>query len=171
MTKKAPRGGNRPPRALEAVMASAAVARALTLHGISDEIRANRLLTEWSDLVGPKIASRTRADGIRDRVLWIEVVTSAWMHELNLLRPQIIAGLVERLGDPRLFDDIKFRLAGRSRKSPVTLKAPTGPPAKRIVALFPATGAAREAIVRDVAHVDDEELRELIARVRITHDK
>jgi hypothetical protein len=35
----------------------------------------------------------------------------------------------------------------------------------------PATGAAREAIVREVAAVDDDELRELIARVRITNDR
>jgi hypothetical protein len=35
----------------------------------------------------------------------------------------------------------------------------------------PATGVARERIVREVGAVDDAELRELIARVRITHDR
>ncbi|HEY6179851.1 MAG TPA: hypothetical protein VIX73_35600, partial [Kofleriaceae bacterium] len=35
----------------------------------------------------------------------------------------------------------------------------------------PATGAARERIVREASRVDDDELRELIARVRITHDR
>ncbi len=167
--KRGPRRGA--PRALEPVTASAAIAKALTLHGISDEVRANRLLTEWSDLVGPKIASRTRPDGITDRILWIEVATSAWLHELNLLRPQIIAGLVERLGEPRLFEELRFKLAGRTRKNQVTLKPRPPPPIMRTVALAPASGARREAIVRDVAHVDDAELRELIARVRITHDK
>jgi hypothetical protein len=35
----------------------------------------------------------------------------------------------------------------------------------------PATGAAREQIVREVEVVDDAELRGLIARVRITNDR
>ena len=161
----------RPFRTREVVPAAQAVATALQFHGISDEIRAGRLLTEWADLVGPKISQRTRPDGIRERVLWIEVATSAWLHELNLLRTQLVSGLVERLGEPRLFDDVKFRLAGRKPRDPVTLRAggriiPKPPPDP-----IPATGAAREQIVREVSAVDDDELRELIARVRITHDK
>ena len=160
-----------PPRAREATPAATAIASALAFHGISDEIRAGRLLTEWADLVGPKISQRTRPDGIRDRVLWIEVATSAWLHELNLLRVQLVAGLVERLGEPRLFDDVKFKLAGRKPRDPVALRPRGRPVAKPVPEPIPATGAAREQIVREVAAVDDDELRELIARVRITHDK
>lgn len=163
------------PRATRArVMQSAgdAVATALQIHGLSDEIRANRLITEWTELVGPKIAQRTRPEGVTDRVLWIEVATSAWLHELNLLRPQLVNGLLARLGEPRLFDEVRFKLAGRSRRPPTqapairarTVAAPR-PPAR------PATGAAREQIAREVAAVDDDELRELIARVRITNDR
>ncbi len=162
---------NRPRRAFEATSAANAVRSALDFHGISDEIRAGRLITEWAELVGPKISQRTRADGIFDRILWIEVATSAWLHELNLLRTQLVTGLLERLGEPRLFDDVKFRLAGRSKRDPVALRARSkpAPPPKPLPP--PATGVAREAIVREVAAVDDEELRELIARVRITHDR
>jgi predicted nucleic acid-binding Zn ribbon protein len=165
------RTSNRPPRAFEQISAAAAVAKTLALHGISDEVRAGRLLTEWTDLVGPKIAQRTRPDGISDRVLWIEVATSAWLHELNLLRAQLVRGLVERLGEPRLFDDVKFRLAGRNRRDPVTLRPRARPAPPPRPAPIPATGVARESIVREVAGVDDEELRELIARVRIENDR
>ena len=163
--------GNRPPRAFAARSASDAVAAALELHGISDEVRAGRLVTEWSDLVGPKIAQRTRADGVTDRMLWVEVATSAWLHELNLLRPQLLAGLRERLGEPALFDDLRFRLVGRNRRPAVALRAarPPAPPPRP--APVPATGVARERIVHEVGAVDDDELRELIARVRITHDR
>jgi len=160
-----------PRRAFEATSAAAAVRSALDFRGISDEIRAGRLITEWTELVGPKIAQRTRADGIFDRILWIEVATSAWLHELNLLRTQLVSGLLERLGEPRLFDDVKFRLAGRNRRDPVSLRPRARPvPPPRPVPI-PATGSAREAIVREVSVVDDAELRELIARVRISHDK
>lgn len=167
--KRAPRRG--PPRALGVTSAAEAITSALSFHGISDQVRGQRVVTEWSDLVGPKIAQRTRPDGISERVLWIEVATSAWLHELNLLRPQLLRGLVERLGEPRLFDDVKFRLAGRHRREALTVpRARRSPPPPRPLPP-PATGAAREAIVREVAAVDDEDLRELIARIRITYDR
>lgn len=168
--RPAPRRG--PPRAREALPAAHAIASALRFHGISDEIRAQRVITEWSELVGDRIAQRTRPDGVRDRVLWVEVATSAWLHELNLLRPQLVRSLLDRLGEPRLFDEVRFKLAGRDRRAPVTVpraRARAAAPPRPLPA--PATGARREQIVREVASVDDDELRELIARLRITHDK
>lgn len=167
MNRKPP--GRKPYRALEPTSAARAVASALKFHGISDEIRGQRVLTEWAELVGPKIAQRTRPDGVTDRVLWVEVATSAWLHELNLLKPQLLRGLNERLGTPRLFDEIRFKLAGRSRRESVT--APRARPVPVRPAPIPATGVNREKIVAEVASVDDLELRELIARVRITNDK
>jgi hypothetical protein len=161
----------RPFRALEPTSAARAIASALRFHGISDEIRGQRVLTEWADLVGAKIAQRTRPDGVTDRVLWVEVATSAWLHELNLLKPALLRGLNERLGEPRLFDEIRFKLAGRSRREPTGVPRSRARPAVARPAPIPATGANREKIVAEVAAVDDVELRELIARVRITNDK
>jgi predicted nucleic acid-binding Zn ribbon protein len=163
--------GKRAPRTLGPQTASAAVAAALDLHGITDQVRAGRLVTEWTDMVGARIAQRTRPEGVVDRVLWVEVATSAWLHELNLLRPQLLASLRERLGEPDVFDELRFRLAGQRRRDPVGLRAPRRPAPPPTPAPPPATGAARERIVREAAAVDDDELRELIARVRITHDR
>jgi predicted nucleic acid-binding Zn ribbon protein len=168
--RKAPGGSTGPPRAFLARSAADAIASALRLHGITDEIRAQRLLTDWVELVGPKIASRTRPDGITDRVLWVEVATSAWLHELNMLRPQLLAGLHERFGPPVVFDELRFKLAGRDRRNATILRA-ARPAAPLRPVPPPATGAAREKIVRETAAVDDVELRELIARVRIANDK
>jgi predicted nucleic acid-binding Zn ribbon protein len=167
----------RPPRRSVAgpVPASDAIAAALVFRGISDEVRANRVLTEWSELVGPKLAQRTRPDGITDRTLWVEVATSAWMHELNLLRPQLLKGLHDALGktgEPALFDELKFRLAGRRRRpDAVALRSARPIAAVARPVQMPATGADRERIVREVDAVDDAELRALIARVRIAHDR
>ena len=151
--------------------ASDAIRAALSFHGITDQVRAQSVLTEWTELVGPKIASRTRPWGVSERVLVIEVASSAWLHELNLLKAQILKGLVERLGEPKLFDDLKFKLAGRSGARPNLIRPKPRPAPPQKPAAAPATGAAREQIVREVAAVDDDELRELIARVRITHDR
>jgi hypothetical protein len=162
----------RPQRSLGVEPAAHAIANALAFHGISDRVRAERLVTEWTELVGPKISQRTRPNGIIDRVLYIEVASSAWLQELNLLRAQLTAQLVERLGDPRLFDKLEFRLAGRRSRDNVTIPRPRARTVRVEKPLPPpASGAAREKIVREVAAVEDDDLRELIARLRITHDK
>jgi predicted nucleic acid-binding Zn ribbon protein len=172
-----PKNGKRfqPPKGAarfkDVLPASRAIANALKLHGIADEVRAERLVTEWTDLVGAKIASKTRAHGIAERVLIIEVVTSAWMHELNMLKPRLLAGLLERFGQPALFEDIRFRLAGSSRTKPTLVPPPRTKPTYVPPAVAPASGAAREQIVKEVEVVDDQELRELITRVRITNDR
>ncbi len=150
--------------------AGEAVSSALALHELGDQVRAERLHTDWAELVGPRIAARTRPEGITDRVLWIEVATSAWLHELNLMKPQLIAGLVAQFGEPRIFDDLRFKLAGRDRRSaPLRSARPPKPPPK--APGQPATGAVRDRILRETQGIDDAELRELIARVRITNDK
>ena len=168
---KRPASRAHPARVFATLRASDAVAAALALHGITDQVRAGRVLTEWSDLVGPKIAQRTRPEGVTDRLLWVEVATSAWMHELNLMRPLLLKGLLDRLGEPHLFDDLRFRLTGRHRREPVALRAARRPAPPPRPMPPPATGAARDRIVRETGAVDDQELRELIARVRIAHDR
>ncbi|TMQ04218.1 MAG: DUF721 domain-containing protein [Deltaproteobacteria bacterium] len=170
MTRARTTRGGRPPRTLGPQTASAAVAAALAFRGITDQVRAGRVVTEWTELVGARIAQRTRPEGVTDRVLWVEVASSAWLHELSLLRAPLLAGLRDRLGEPALFDDLRFRLAGQRRRDPVALRPRRTPPPAR-PAPTPATGAARERIVREASAVDDAELRELIARVRITHDR
>lgn len=169
MTRRVP--SNRAPRAREPRTAAQAIISALGWTGITDEIRAQRITAEWTELVGAKIAQRTRPAGIRERVLYVDVATSAWMHELSLLKPQLLAGLLERLGEPRLFDDLRMKLAGRERhgtEGPTAGRRSVPPPRPFPM---PATGAARERIVRETAAVDDVELRELIARVRIANDR
>jgi predicted nucleic acid-binding Zn ribbon protein len=105
--KRGPPGrvAGRAPRTLGPQTASAAVAAALDFHGIKDQVRAGRVITEWSDLVGPKIAQRTRPDAVIDRVLWVEVATSAWLHELNSLRNQLLTGLRELIARVRITHD------------------------------------------------------------------
>lgn len=158
------------PRALETRSAGSAVGDVLAFHNITNEVRAGRLESEWTELVGPRIAQQTRPDTVRGRTLWVEVASTAWLQQLDVLKPQILAGLLDRLGEPKLFDDLTFRLArGRQPMAPLRARRPPLKPGKPLPP--PATGAARERIVREVAEVDDAELRELIARVRITHDK
>ena len=163
------------------------VQRVITHHHLNLDIRHERLFAEWASFVGDKVGQRTRPETIvetpgsstassvargTDRVLVVEVATSSWLHELRLLRPKIVADLLDKLGLPRLFDDIRFVLAGERKHREPTRRPPrrAAPPPHR-VATAPATGAALQQIVDDTAQVEDPELRALIARVRIAHDK
>jgi predicted nucleic acid-binding Zn ribbon protein len=150
--------------------AGEAIGAALEFRGITDAVRGERLIAEWTDFVGARIAGRTRPIGIYERVLVIEVVSSAWLHELNLLRAQILTGLLERVGEPRLFDDLKFRIAGRSPRA-IASARPRAPAVRTAPEPVAATGLAREQIIRETEDIADDELRELIRRVRIAHDR
>jgi hypothetical protein len=147
------------------------VQRVVDHHRLHLDIRQERLFAEWSAFVGDRVASRTRPDTIVDRTLIVEVATSTWLHELRLLRPKVVADLLDRLGMPRFFDDIRFVLAGERKRTPPTRAPrprvpPTAPPPP-----MPATGAFAQRIVDDAARIADPELRALIVRVRTTHDR
>ena len=149
------------------------VNRVVEHHRLANDLREARLFADWSELVGERIGARTRPQSIWDRVLVVEVATSTWLHELRLLRPKIVSDLIDALGMPRFFDDIRFVLAKESpRKSGQTIP----PPRRRVIRrvpreIAPASAAAREQIVRETEKIEDPELRELIARVRIANDK
>ena len=173
-----PRHTLRQKRRREAVAAEEAVADSLELSGLTAVVRAHRIVTEWRDMVGERIAARTWPDGLKDRVLWIRVSSSAWLHELTLLRRQILDGIDRILGEPRLVDDIKLHigvrrqvdqddmiaLAQQARRRRFMKPAPKPLPP-------PATGVAKERIDREATAVDDPELRELIRAVRTRHDR
>lgn len=160
-----------PARACDLLTAKQAIAEALSLRGLSQGVRTERVTTEWTDLVGAKIASRTRPKGIWGRMLVIEVASSAWLHELSMLRPTLLAQLLTRVGEPRLFDDLSFRIAGRTQAPREVARWTPRPPPTQPRERLPATGVARERIVRETDVVDDAELRELIARIRIGNDR
>ena len=149
------------------------VRRIVDHYRLSADIRQEQLFSDWSSLVGEKVGARTRPDTIVDRVLIVEVASSAWLHELRLIRPKIVSDLLDRLGMPRLFDDIRFVLAGeRKQRRPQPTRRPPPRPVKAAPPPpTPASGDHLREIIQDASKVEDEELRELIARVRIKHDK
>jgi len=151
--------------------------QALATHGLTEAMRAHRLLTDWRDLVGPRIAARTWPDGLSKRTLWIRVASSAWLHELSLLKAQLLDMIHTSLGEPRLVDDLRFHIGDRRRVDADdalagaafalrTRRAPT-----RLPLPPPATGDALARIDREAGSVDDDELRELIRSVRVRHNR
>ena len=170
--------GKRPARrSRETAPAADAIAAVLSRTGLAAELRAHRIITEWRDMVGERIAARTWPDGLKDGVLWIRVASSAWLHELTLLRAQILSGICKVLGDPPLVTELRFHLGVRKQVDADDVLAIAQQarsrrrrPAPRSLPP-PATGAAAERIDRETSSIADPELRALIKSVRVRHDR
>lgn len=62
--------------------------------GLAARLSQNAVIPEWSRLVGPQIAAVTQPERVAaDGTLFVRVATHAWMTELQLMTPEIIARL------------------------------------------------------------------------------
>lgn len=59
---------------------------------------AGRVLEEWDDIVGERIATHCRPVSFEDGVLVVSASSSAWAAQLRMLSPQLITTIEERVG-------------------------------------------------------------------------
>ena len=70
---------------------------------IEERVAAAAATDLWSEVVGPEVARRTHAVGVRDGELLVEVQGAVWMGHLAILRQGILDDVNERLpADARL---------------------------------------------------------------------
>ena len=58
--------------------------------GIGDDLERQSALSEWSAKVGTKIAEVTRPRSVADATLVVEVRSSPWLMELNMMKGEIL---------------------------------------------------------------------------------
>lgn len=146
-----------------------AVARLVKKYGCARDIREHRIATHWREIVGDAVASRTWPDGLEQGVLWVEVKSSAWLHQLSFLRTEIVLRANQLVGDPPLVNDVRFHLGARRGRGDDVLGSTAGirrQPAEQRQPPPPAAGERLRVIEHETAAVDDDELRALIASVR-----
>ena len=74
-----------------------AISSFLERSGIARRVDQASVIPEWPQLVGAQIAQVTEPLSIaRDGTLFVAVKTSAWMNELSLLEPQLLASINAR---------------------------------------------------------------------------
>jgi predicted nucleic acid-binding Zn ribbon protein len=61
--------------------------------GIAGELAAQESLVRWAAVVGERIAGVTCPRGVSAGVLFVDVRSSAWLSELNLMRYDILRRL------------------------------------------------------------------------------
>ena len=71
--------------------------------GLARRVGQAQIIPEWPGLVGPQIAAVATPESITpDGVLFVRVTTSAWMNELQLMTPDIIARINAGRGAGRI---------------------------------------------------------------------
>jgi predicted nucleic acid-binding Zn ribbon protein len=86
------------------------LARLIRKLGIEGELAGQGALQRWEEVVGDRIAGVTRARAISRGTLFVEVRSSAWLSELNLMRRDIMARLNAGAGKGGRVEKIVFVL-------------------------------------------------------------
>jgi predicted nucleic acid-binding Zn ribbon protein len=66
------------------------VERFLEGRGVAEQVRRQGVLEEWPGLVGDAIAAVTRARSISAGALFVEVRSSPWLMELEMMKGEIL---------------------------------------------------------------------------------
>ena len=62
--------------------------------GVADRVARAAVVLEWADVVGPQIAAVTQARAVTENgTLLVTVTTHAWLTELQLMEPNLLAAL------------------------------------------------------------------------------
>lgn len=78
--------------------------------GITEEVERQEVLVRWAEVVGERIAAVTDATAVSRGVLFVRVVSSGWLTELNLMRHNILRRLNAGRGRGRI-EKIVFTLS------------------------------------------------------------
>ena len=69
------------------------IERFLEGRGVAEQVRRQSVLEEWPTLVGEAIAGVTRARSISAGALFVEVRSSPWLMELEMMKGEILRRL------------------------------------------------------------------------------
>jgi hypothetical protein len=70
--------------------------------GIHHEVARQEVLERWPEVVGERIAAVTRARSVARGILFVDVRSSAWITELNLMRHELLTRLNAGAGEGRV---------------------------------------------------------------------
>lgn len=79
--------------------------------GVKEQLRRQSALEAWAAAVGEGIARVSRATKVEDATLFVEVRSSAWMMELDMMKGDILRRLNAGREDGRI-EKIVFLLGG-----------------------------------------------------------
>jgi predicted nucleic acid-binding Zn ribbon protein len=84
--------------------------------GLEERAAGWRAVSEWPALVGEGIAKHAHASAFHDGVLTVEVEGSAWMHELSLMKRELVRRANQHLGATIVREVRLVRVRGGSQR-------------------------------------------------------
>lgn len=104
----------------------------------------------WRRIVGGRIADRAKPISLENGVLLVKVATSAWAHELSLMKSELVLRLASHG-----VADLRFRVGA--------VEPPPRPPELRTSRAVPRAVPLKGELAETVSKVEDAELRQIIA--------
>jgi hypothetical protein len=134
---------------------SATLGKLLKARGLQSRLYEYRIFGQWERSVGPMIARHAQPQAVRGNKLSLVVDSPAWMQQLSLLKPEIIAKLNNSIGRD-MIKDITLKLG----EIPIDHEhAPEEPIA------MPLDTDERAAIEQYVGTIADVATRDVVRRV------
>ncbi len=124
--------------------------------GWEKQVDLYSLFTKWDEIVDKTTAEHTRPLKIVRGVFWVEVDNSAWIHQLQFEKLQILDKLNSILELSRL-KDIKFTLAAKTKDS--------GQQSRKKVVFSPVDPMELSSFEDQAALIEDEQSRKALIRL------
>ena len=85
--------------------------------------RAQKVLKDWANIVGPGLAERSHPDRYDHGTVWVAVEGSAWAQELRMGKETILQRLRDKAREASLFQDLRFGVRPIKRGEPIKNEA------------------------------------------------
>lgn len=135
-----------------------------TRSGFGERMLESWALKIWRNVVGKEIAEKTEPLRIRHGILQVRVAHSVWMQQLHFFKPLLLKKLNERFKEKGvregILQDIKF-FVGEIEE----IEASGSGSAPGFALNLELSPMEKESIEREVAHIQDLELKESLARI------
>jgi hypothetical protein len=122
------------------------------------KLKVHKVFDYWDEVVGEEISRISAPHLIREKVLWVNVTDSVWIHHLHLTKNILLEALNQRLGTVLLVD-IRFRSDPSVEKE---LKKKESPPVTHRVTQPDPDKLSR--FERMTSSIPDKELRQTLIR-------
>ena len=132
------------------------VAQTLQQAGLGRVAWLGRLVQHWEEIVGPQLASVTRPERMRSRVLFVTVSDAIWLQQLMFYQSQLLRNIRQVLGDIPV-SRLHFVLAVAS---PQLMQSEVA----KVLEPLPLTATEEQQVMDGTSGIADAELRESIRR-------
>ena len=74
---------------------------------IDQRFNEKKLISMWSEIMGPLIANRTSGIFIKNKVMFVKLTSAPLKQELTQAKPKVLKLLEEKMGE-QIVEDVRF---------------------------------------------------------------